>query len=125
MIGCVNINNLEVACVVEVYPRERVQKQTLWLDLSLYCDFAKASRMDAVNETVDYDPLVSDAVEFARAGRLRIVETCAEAVAAHVLARYSSIERLFLRLRKPQALERAGVEVCVERVRDPRAKDHG
>lgn len=132
------IRDLEVACVVGVYPHERRSHQPLRVGLELGLDTRGAAETERVSRTVDYAAIAAQVAFLLRSAEFRLLET-----AAHVIARYllappapdegrAQIERVRVRLDKPGALsgfampslriERAREEVEV--VREPKPWGH-
>ena len=107
---CIELNGLEVDCVVGIYPRERHMPQRVRLDLAMYLSTELAARSELISASIDYSALAQQIGFLLRACEFRMIET-----AAHVLARYllappapgeprAQIECLRLRFTKPFAL---------------------
>ena len=58
MIGTTGVRDLEVTCIVGIYPHERVQEQSVFLDIEIDYDFGPAHASDAIEDVVDYDMAV-------------------------------------------------------------------
>ena len=107
---CIELNGLEVDCVVGTYPRERHIPQRLRLDVSMYLSTESAARREALSASVDYSAVAAQLAFLLRSCEFRMLETAAHALACYLLAppargeRRAQLERLRLRLTKPFAL---------------------
>jgi dihydroneopterin aldolase len=112
------VNDLEVHCVIGVYPEERTRPQPLRLDLALAVDVADAARSGALERTIDYARLVGQVRFVLEHGAFRLLETAGEAVAAVILASVEGFaDAVTLTLRKPLALDGNGVPALTLRRR--------
>lgn len=108
------LHELAVDCRLGVHDWERRSPQTVWIDLELAVDAARAASRDDVRDAVDYAALVERVRALAASRAFRLMETLAEAVASAVLE-VSGSPRARVRVRK-RALEGLGyAEVEVER----------
>jgi len=118
MIGTTGLHNLRVDCIVGVYPHEREQVQTVFLDIELDYDFAPPAASDAIPDAVDYDQVASLVTDLVRTRRFQLIEAMAEAAAALLLERLPLIQAVRLEVRKPAAVPAAANSfVRVERAR--------
>jgi len=107
---CIELNGLEVDCVVGTYPRERHVPQRLRLDVSMYLSTETAARREALSASIDYSAIAAQLAFLLRSCEFRMLETAAHALARYLLAppalgeRRAQLERLRLRLTKPFAL---------------------
>jgi dihydroneopterin aldolase len=107
---CIELNGLEVDCVVGTYPRERHVPQRLRLDVSMYLSTESAAQREALSASVDYSAIAAQLAFLLRSCEFRMLETAAHALARYLLAppalgeRRAQLERLRLRLTKPFAL---------------------
>lgn len=53
----IHVRDLQVPCIIGIFPKERLAKQTVLLNLVLECDLAPAARSDRIEDTVDYKTL--------------------------------------------------------------------
>jgi dihydroneopterin aldolase len=118
MIGTTGLHNLRIDCIVGIYEHERVQTQSVFLDLEIDYDFAPAAASDAIPDAVDYDHVVKLVTDLIQARRFQLIEAMAEAVAALLLERVPVIRVVRLEIRKPAAVPAAANSfVRVERAR--------
>lgn len=121
---CIELNGLEVDCVVGLYPRERHVPQRLRLDLAMYFPTELAARKEQLSSTVDYAAIAAQLGFLLRSCEFRLLETAAHALARYLLAppalgeRRAQLERVRLRLTKPFALGATTVpSLTIERER--------
>jgi dihydroneopterin aldolase len=100
---------LQVWCVIGTYPAERQREQPLVVDVSLGLPTRRAARTK-LRDTVDYVAVAGQISFLLRAGRFRLLEAAAEALAAALLAppapgeERAHVSRVRVRLTKPEAL---------------------
>ena len=116
--GTTGIKNLRVDCVVGVYDHERVAPQPVLFDIELDYDFAAAADSDAIGAAVDYDRAAAAVTALVQERQFALLESMAEAVAAHLLDEMPPVQTVRLEIRKPQAVPSAACSfVRVERTR--------
>ena len=106
----ISIRDLDVDCVIGVYPQERDRPQPLRLDVDLMVGSERAACSERLDDTLDYEFVAAQLVFLLKSCRFRLLET-----AAHALSRYlltpsvpdgegRTPERVRLRLSKLKAL---------------------
>ncbi|SMF76345.1 dihydroneopterin aldolase [Pseudobacteriovorax antillogorgiicola] len=106
----ISLQNLEVRCLVGIYPRERLEPQPVILNLSLYLDTRRAARQRSLDYSVDYAALSEELKFLLQNSRFRLLETAVDAIAHYVLsAQYidrplAPIEAVRVSIEKPKAL---------------------
>jgi len=85
MADTLRIQDLVAECRLGVTEEEQAAPQTIWMDLELAVDAARAAARDDVRSTVDYAALVSSVQGLAQSRPYRLLETVAEEVASLVL----------------------------------------
>jgi dihydroneopterin aldolase len=105
--GTTGIRDLQVDCIVGIYPHERDHEQAVLLDIEIDYDFAAAGRSDAIGDAVDYDLVVSSVTELIRTRRFALIEAMAEASADLLLTRVPIATAVRIEIRKPAAVPRA------------------
>lgn len=117
----ITLRDLDVLCVVGLYPREKNTPQPLVLQLKLYLDTRRAVRENSLRHTVDYAALAGEIRFVLQHARYRLLETAADALASYLLApsapeaTRASIQAVDLTIEKPHALP--GRTVASVRVR--------
>ena len=118
MIGTTGVRQLQVDCIVGIYPHEREHEQTVLIDIEIDYDFGAAADSDAIGDAVDYDAVVLSITELIRARQFHLIELMAEASAALLLERVPSAHAVRVEIRKPAAVPRAQYSfVRVARIR--------
>lgn len=111
----IRIEQLKVDCVVGVYPHERDVPQPLQVDLSLWLDTRPAAIKESLRASVDYAAIAGQVAFLLKSCRFRMLETAAHALACYLLAppalgeRRAMIQRVAVRLTKPNALQGVGI----------------
>lgn len=116
----IELRGLRVLGIHGVLPEEQVKPQPFELDLDLEVDLAVAGRTDALADTVDYAGVVERAGGvIGGAGRYRLLEALAEAVAATALEddRVESVTVGLRKLEPPLEADIATVGVRITRRR--------
>jgi len=113
------IRDLRVETLIGVYPQERQNRRTLFLDLELGTDIRPAAATDRLDDTLNYQAVAQRVVEFAAASDCQLVETLGERIADLVLREFAA-SWLRLTVRKSGAVREAReVGVMIERRRNP------
>lgn len=118
----VEIEQLEVECIVGIRPEERDRPQPLIVDLALEYDLHDAGRSGRIGDTCDYAQLAREVTALLEFRRYKLLENAAAEIGAMVLGLHHGT-RLELRLGKPNAIanaHRAGVSVVRTPVDYPR-----
>ncbi|MDD4102636.1 MAG: dihydroneopterin aldolase [Kiritimatiellae bacterium] len=111
------LNGLEIDCVIGDQPEERGREQRIVLDLVLNCDLSVAGASDALCDTVDYAVLAETIRLKARAARCRMIESVAE-LAARVCLAEPRVTEVCVRVEKAGAVPGLGsAAVVVTRAR--------
>jgi len=107
------IRRLCLQTLIGTHPEEREEKQTLFLNLDLYCDLSQAGQSDQLADTVDYEAIQNRILELADRSQFLLIEALAEEIARIVLEE-SKVQRVRVQIEKPAALEHAacsGLEI--------------
>ena len=108
------LKGLPVGCVIGTLPAERTAPQTLFFDLELCGDFSRAGRTDDLNDAVDYTAVERCVRDYASGTSFHLLERLAYACAEKLLAEFPPLDRVTLRIRKPDApVESESVELEV------------
>ena len=113
----IHIRDLQVRCVVGIYPEERTSKQDVIINVTLHADYLEACLSDRIEDTVDYKQVKKSIVAMAEASEFFLVERLAEAIAAICLEN-PRVFRADVTVDKPGALRFArSVAVEISRTR--------
>ncbi len=121
MLDRIYIRDLAVTCIVGANPRERVEPQTVLINLTLDCDMRVPCGSDDLSDTIDYKIVKDQILEELRDTRYILIERMADHVAALCL-RDARVAAVSVCVDKPGALT-ASRSVAVEISReqnDPR-----
>ncbi|MDH5671411.1 MAG: dihydroneopterin aldolase [Myxococcales bacterium] len=106
----IGIRDLEVDCVVGIYPSERGKPQPLLLDADLWLDTEPAALAERLHLSVNYAAIAAQLSFLLQNARFRMLETAAHALCRYLLAppapdeRRAQIAKVRLSLRKPTIL---------------------
>lgn len=120
MSGTIEIEGLRVMGVHGALPHEQRAPQPFELDLSIETGFSAAAASDALEDALDYGPVVALAARVVAEERFTLLEALAEAVASAVLAdeRVRAVRVGVRKLRPPLPVDVASVGVRIERRRE-------
>ena len=120
----IHICGLEEHCIIGTRPVERDNRQKVVIDITLECDFSKASQTDELSDTVNYKDLKDRICVMVAGSSFFLLEKLAEKVASMCLDT-PGVESVTLAVYKPGALTGArtvGVEITRRRKPKGRAK---
>lgn len=113
----IELEQLAVDLTIGVHPWEQRVRQTLYLDLSLPTDAARAARSDALADALDYSAVATCVRDHGARNAHQLVESYAEELAALLLQRFG-LPWLRLVVHKPGAVPGCRpVRLVVERRR--------
>ena len=98
----IRIKNLKVKARHGVYEFERKKDGTFELDIEIYLPLEKSGQSDKLEDTIDYDNIVSIAKKAFAEKDYNLVEAAAESVCLRLLDSLN-IAKVILRVRKPHA----------------------
>ena len=99
---CIRIKSLKVKARHGVYEFERKKDGTFELDIEIYLPLEKSGKSDKLEDTIDYDNIVSIATKAFVEKDYDLVEAAAESVCGKLLD-VLNIFKVILRVRKPHA----------------------
>ena len=98
----IRIKNLKVKARHGVYEFERKKDGTFELDIEVYLPLEKSGQNDKLEDTIDYDNIVSIATKAFAKKDYNLVEAAAESVCEKLLDALN-VAKVILRVRKPHA----------------------
>ena len=106
------LKDVTAECRLGVFEWEQEKPQTIWMDLELAIDAARAARRDEVADAVDYGRLVTSIKQLAQGRSFKLLETLAETIASMVLQEFQTT-RVKVRVKKRAlpGIDYAAVEV--------------
>ena len=110
------LNNMEFEAHVGAGDGEREVLQVIEVDVEMSLDLREAGTHDDLNATVDYGAAFERCRTVATSQPFHLLEAIAEAIASDLLATFSPLDTVTVRVRKPGVpidgvLEYAGVEI--------------
>ena len=102
------LNECRFFCRVGVDQLERATPQQIIIDLEIFFDIKKAALSDNIFDTVDYCNIQSAIKAHLDTHEYCLIETLAEKLTALLLEKFS-IEKIFLRIKKPEAMKKYDV----------------
>ena len=113
----IHIRDLSLQCIIGINPEERVEKQEVLINLTLYAKLSEAARTDRIEDTVDYRALKNDVRKAVEASEFFLLERLAEHV-AEIALRPAQVRCVDVCVDKPGALRYArGVAVEITRMK--------
>lgn len=97
------INGIEVSCIIGDLPEERCREQILLVDLTLFLDLSKAIKSDRLPDTVDYPGMAAAIRARLREARCQMIEHAAGLVVLEAL-RDHRVEAARVRVQKRGAV---------------------
>ncbi|MBW7865182.1 MAG: dihydroneopterin aldolase [Candidatus Hydrogenedens sp.] len=114
----IHIRDLQVRCIVGIYPEERAAKQDVILNITLHADYRAACKSDDIADTVDYKKVKKQIFEMVEHSEFFLVERLAEETARLCLS-HGGVARADVTVDKPGALRFArSVAVEISRTHD-------
>ena len=99
---CIRIKSLKIKARHGVYEFERKKDGTFELDIEIYLSLKKSGRSDKLEDTINYDDIVSIATKAFTEKNYNLVEAVAESVCKKLLYALK-VAKVKLRVRKPHA----------------------
>lgn len=106
------VEGLRFDCIIGINEWERLAKQPVEIDLTLYGDLIRAAESDDVADTVNYRTISRDVRDLVEGSSFGLVEKLAHEIARVCLVD-ERVKRVDVRLRKPGAL-RLGRSVGID-----------
>lgn len=99
----IHIRDLQLRCIVGIYPDERREKQDVVISVDLYADLSKACETDDIADTVDYKSIKKRVVKMVEDSECLLVERLAQRV-ADLCLEAPLVQRVHVSVDKPGAL---------------------
>lgn len=111
----IQIHDLLLRCIVGINPEERVKKQDVIVNLTLYVDMHQAGRSDDIEDAVNYKTLTKRVIDHVEQSEYFLVEKLAHTIAEIAVSEFG-VQRAIVSLEKPGALRFArSVGVVIDR----------
>ena len=105
--GTIELERLEIDCIVGILPFERKTPQKIFLDVSMDLDFLVPASSEDVSDTVDYTAVAQELTQLVKERRYQLIETMAVECADLVLERHTGVSRAAIAVHKPAAVPQA------------------
>ena len=103
----ISIVDLEVTCIIGILPKERVEEQTLLLDINLDVDIGNSAFADEIDETIDYTIIADMATKLAITKKYNLIESFCKDLNNLFLETFQVIQQTRITVKKPNALSKA------------------
>lgn len=114
----IDINDLHLRTIIGINPDERVNRQDVFVNVTLETDCRAAADSDDIADAVNYRDLCKNIIDHVESSQYLLVERLADRIARIVLAD-QRVSWVRVRVDKPGALRFAqSVAVTVERNRE-------
>lgn len=111
----IEVHDLLVRCIVGINPEERVKKQDVIINLTLFGDLRRAGMSDDIEDAINYKTLTKRVIDHVEESEYFLVEKMAHKIAEIAISEFG-VERAIVSVEKPGALRFArSVGVVVER----------
>ena len=118
MTDMIQIHDLMTRVIVGINDDERVNRQDVVINITLWVDTREAGRTDEIDDTINYRSLAKRLIELAEQSEFFLVEKLAAELARLSLEFCELIERVRISVEKPGAVRFArSVGVTIERTR--------
>ena len=103
----ISIVDLEITCIIGILPDERVNEQTLLLDIYLDVDFGDSNIADDINETIDYTKIAEMATQLGISKKYKLIESFCYDLNNLFLDTFKIIQQSRITVKKPNAIPKA------------------
>lgn len=113
----VHIKELLVRTIIGINPEERVKRQDVLINITMFADLRPAAASDDIDDAVNYKTIAKQVIEMVENSEFYLVEKMAGEIANICLAD-ERVERVLVSVEKPGALRFArSVGVTIDRRR--------
>lgn len=117
MLDQIHIKDLLVRAIIGINDEERVNRQDVIINITLYADVRLAAETDDIVHAVNYRTIAKNVIDFTESSQFFLVEKLAEAIAL-LCFQESGVERAIVSVEKPTALRFARtVGITIDRSR--------
>lgn len=109
----IRMTDLTLDCLIGVYAHERLQRQSLVINITLEADLYPGIITDCIEDTLSYEQIYDDVCALAKHSSYYLIEALAQAIAAACLM-YPRVKSARVRIDKPRIFKQvhsAGVEI--------------
>ena len=103
----ISIIDLEIKCIIGILPNERVEEQTLLLDINLDVNIGDSDFEDKIDETIDYTIISDMATKLAITKKYNLIESFCRDLNNLFLETFQVIQKTKISVKKPNAIPNA------------------
>lgn len=104
--GIIGIHRHQVSCIVGILPQERVEKQTLFIDLKIRTDLSKCIQSGQLSDSIDYTILAHLCTKLAEEKNYYLIENFAADVIDQCFSQFQPTWA-WIKIQKPSAIPTA------------------
>jgi FolB domain-containing protein len=113
----IHIKDLLLRTIIGINPEERLKRQDVLINITLYTDHALSGQTDDVDDAVNYKSIAKEVINLVEGSKFYLVEKMATEINA-ICMRDERVSRAVVTVEKPGALRFArSVGVTVDRSR--------
>jgi D-erythro-7,8-dihydroneopterin triphosphate epimerase len=112
-LDAIHIKDLLLRCIIGINDNERVQKQLVMINITLFADLSTACDSDVIDDTVDYDTLKKQVAAMVEKSSFFLIEKLVNEIAS-ICFTFKDVQAVRVLAEKPDALrsaKSAGVEI--------------
>lgn len=114
----IKIKDLLIRCIIGLNPDERIKKQDVIINITIYADLSRACVSDNIEDSVDYKTIKKEIIAKIENSSFLLIERMADEITKICLSR-TQVKRVTVSVQKPGALRFArSVEVEITRNKD-------
>ena len=99
----IHIRELRFRCIIGTLPEERIEKQDVVVNVTLWADLRAACRTDRIEDTVDYKAVKKEILAMGEQSQFNLIEALAQRI-ADLCLKDSRIRQVRVCVEKPAAL---------------------
>jgi len=109
------IHGLEIQTIIGIFEWEQQNKQTLFIDIDMGCNFSTAIASDHISDCIDYTLVCKEINHLANNHSYQLLESFAEQISQIILEQFHA-QWVKIKINKPLAIESAqSTGVIIER----------
>ena len=110
------LSNMKFYAYHGVYTEEQEKGQNFYIDVEMFTDTKKAGLSDNLEDTINYGEVYGIIKDINTKDKFQLIEKLADYISKEILSRFIEIEKIIVRVRKPDApingdFDWAGIEV--------------
>ncbi len=104
--GILGVHQHQISCIIGVYPEERLQEQTLLIDIKVKVDLSKCVLSKQMQDSFDYEKLTQICTRLAYENKYALLEIFAADVLEECIEHFNVLWA-WVRIQKPSAISTA------------------